>query len=117
MPGRRIQHTFENIKREITVIIRELSDPRIRNNFFDIVKTDISNDMSLCRVYVSSIGGISKAGIAVKGLNSAVPHIKKELGSRLRLRRVPDVKFIATDSIEYSMNMIKKIEDLNVVKE
>lgn len=114
MPSHRMQHIFETIKRELPSVIRELNDPRVKNKFIDIVKTDISKDMSLCRVYISSIGGFSKTKTAENGLNSAVPYIKKELGKRLELRRIPDIKFIATDSIEYSVNMIRKINDLNI---
>lgn len=113
MPSHRAQHMCESIKRELTAITRELNDPRVRNNFSDLVKIDISKDMSMCNVYVSSIDGFLKAEETVKGLNSAVPHIKWELGKRLKLRFIPEVKFIATDSIEYGINMIKKINDLN----
>lgn len=117
MPSHRIQHIFEDIKRELPVIIRGLRDPRVQNNLIDIVKTDISKDMSICHIYVSSIGGLSKTKLAVRGLNSAVPYIKRRLSDSLDLRRIPDIRFIATDSIEYSMNMIKKIDDLNVKKD
>lgn len=113
MPSHRMQHTCESIKRELTAIIRGLNDPRVRNNFIDLVKTDISKDMSVCSVYVSSIDGLLKAEEAVNGLNSAISHIKWELGKRLKLRFIPELRFIATNSIEYGMDMLKKINDLN----
>lgn len=117
MPSHRVQHMGESIKREIPSIIRELNDPRVRNNFIDIVKTDISKDLSSCRIFVSSLNGINKAKVAVEGLNSAVPYIKRALSQRLELRTVPNVEFKATDSIEYSMNMIEKINSLNVTED
>ncbi len=112
MPTHRMQHTFENIKREIVAIVRQLNDPRVSNNFIDLIKIDISRDMSLCSVYVSSIHGIEKTNEAVSGLKCAVPYIKKELGLRLRLRFIPNLRFIATDSVEYGVNMMEKINNL-----
>ncbi len=109
-----MQHTCESIKRELTAIIRELNDPRVRNNFIDLVKTDISKDMSICSIYVSSIDGLFKAEEATDGLNSAVPHIKWELGKRLKLRFIPEIRFIPTNSIEYGMDMLRKINNLNI---
>lgn len=112
MSSHRMQHMGESIKREITAITRDLSDPRVKNSFFDVVKTDISKDLSSCRVFISSIEGLDKAKTAVEGLNCAVPYIKRELGKRLELRSIPNIEFKATDSIEYSMNMIEKIDKL-----
>ena len=49
----------EDIKRELTDIMRELKDPRIAE-FLTIVRVDLSNDLSHCKVYVSSFEGIEK---------------------------------------------------------
>ena len=117
MPSHKIQHMGESIKREISSIIRELNDPRVRDNFIDIVKTDISKDLSSCHIFISSLNGIASAKRAVAGLRSAIPYVKRELGQRLELRIVPSVEFKATDSIEYSMNMIEKINSLNAAKD
>lgn len=117
MPSHKTQHTSESIKREISSIIRELNDPRVRNNFIDVVKIDISKDLSSCHVFISSLDGIERAKEAVEGLSSAVPYIKRGLSQRLELRSVPNIVFKATDSIEYSMNMIEKINSLNLAED
>ena len=57
----------EDIKREMTAILRELKDPRI-DSMLTIVRTDLSGDMSNCKIYVSSFAGIEKAKESVKGL-------------------------------------------------
>ena len=49
----------EDIKRELTDIIRGLKDPRIAE-FLTIVRVDLSNDLSHCKIYVSSFEGIEK---------------------------------------------------------
>ena len=92
----------EDIKRELTAIFRELKDPRIAE-FLTVVRVELSNDLSHCKVYVSCFEGIDKARESVKGLTSASGFIKRELFHRLPMRKCPDLKFIADDSIAKSV--------------
>lgn len=68
----------EDIKREMTAILRELKDPRI-DKMLTIVRADLSGDMSVCKIYVSSFEGIEKTKESVKGLTSACGFIRREL--------------------------------------
>ncbi|MDD2955135.1 MAG: 30S ribosome-binding factor RbfA [Oscillospiraceae bacterium] len=101
MANFRMDRTSEDVKRELTDIMRSLKDPRI-TGLLSIIKVDLAKDLSLCRVYISSLDGFDKAKEAVKGLNSAAGYVRRELGLRLPLRRSPEIKFIADDSIEHS---------------
>ena len=49
----------------------------------------------------------------MKGLNSAVGYIRRELAHSINLRNTPEITFILDDSIEYGVNMSKKIDELN----
>lgn len=111
MAGFRINRVNEDVKRELTDIMRQLKDPRI-TSLLTIIKVDVSNDLSHCKVYISSLEGLEKAKEAVKGLTSANGYIKHEINSRLKMRRVPDFHFIADDSTEYSANISKKLYEL-----
>lgn len=97
--------------RELTAIFRELKDPRI-DPMISIVKVDLSNDLSHCKVYVSCLEGIEKAKESVKGLKSASGFIKRELFHRLKIRKSPELHFIADDSIEQSAELNKKLGEL-----
>lgn len=101
----------EDIKRELTAIFRELKDPRIAE-FITVVRVDLSNDMSHCKVYVSCFEGLDKAKESVKGLDSASGFIKRELFHRLPMRKAPDLKFIADDSIAQSAEINEKLRKL-----
>ena len=83
MPSFRLDRTSEDVKRELTDIMRTLKDPRI-NGLLSILKVDLSKDLSLCRVYVSSLDGIDAAKSAVEGLNSAAGYVRRELGRRIK---------------------------------
>lgn len=100
----------EDIKRELTAIFRELKDPRIAP-LVTIVRVDLSNDMSHCKVYISCFEGMEKAKMSVQGLTSASGYIKRELFARLRMRKCPDLKFIADNSIEHSAEINQMMKD------
>lgn len=112
MASHRMDRNSEDIKRELTAILRELKDPRVHGGLISIVRVEVTNDLSYCKVYISAMEGIEKANEAVKGLKSAAGFIRRELGSRLHLRHVPSPIFVATDSIEYSANISKMLNDL-----
>ena len=113
MAGYRIDRISEDIKREIIAIIRDLKDPRIKG-MLTIVKVDVSNDLSYAKVYVSAVEGIEVAKESVKGLKAASGYIRRCLGasSGLHLRKIPELKFIADDSIEKGMELFDKLRDV-----
>lgn len=112
MAGYRMDRTSEDIMREITAILRTVKDPRVTAGMISVVRVEVTNDMSYATVYVSAIEGIDVAKNAVKGLVSAQGYIRRELGSALHLRHVPELRFIADDSMEYSANIAKKLNEL-----
>lgn len=114
MAGHRLERTTEDIKRELTAIFRELKDPRVQQAFLSIIRVDVTNDLSYCTVYISAMEGLERANEAVKGLKSAAGFIRRELSHRLKLRYVPQLIFKATDSIEYSANISKILNDLDI---
>ncbi len=114
MASHRIERTTEDIKRELTAIFRELKDPRVAQSFLSIVRVEVTNDLSYCTVQVSAIEGLDRAKEAVKGLKSAAGFIRRELGHRLKLRHVPELIFNATDSIEYSANISRILNSLDI---
>ena len=106
MGSYRASRTEEDMKRELSDIMRSLKDPRV------IVKMELSRDMSHCKVYISAMEGFEAAKNAVKGLDSASGFIKRELNARMKLRKLPEFKFIADDSIAHSAGISRMLEDL-----
>lgn len=112
MPNYKNARHSEDIHRELTDILRGLKDPRI-DPMLSIVRVELSRDGSDCKVFVSSLQGITRARESVKGLTSAAGFIRREVGQRLRLRYIPNFSFIADDSIEYGAHIAKVLNDLN----
>ena len=113
MPSFRLNRMEEDIRRELCDIMRTLKDPRI-TGMLSIVKVDLSNDLSHCKVYVSSLDGLDAAKHAVEGLKSAAGYIRREIGMRVKRRRTPEFHFIANDSIAYSADISKKLDALDL---
>lgn len=101
----------EDFYRELTALFRELKDPRI-DKFLSIVHIDLTNDLSYCKVYVSSLNGKEAAKESIEGLRSASGWLKRELFKRLKMRKSPQLLFYADDSIEYGAHIGQKIHDI-----
>jgi len=112
MANHRTGRVSEDIKRELTALLRELKDPRV-NGMLTVLRVDVSGDLSYAKVYISAMEGIDTARESVKGLAAASGFIRRNIADRLRLRKAPELKFIADDSIEYGINIAKKLEDIN----
>ena len=112
MPSYKLGRTTEDIRREVSAILRELKDPRVSGCMLSVVRVEVTNDLSYCTVYVSAMEGMETAENAVKGLKSAAGYVRRELGNRLKLRHVPEMIFKATDSIEYIANISRILHDL-----
>lgn len=112
MAGHRMDRTTEDVRRELTAIMREVKDPRVKDRFVSIVRVEVTNDLSYCTVYVSTMEGMEDTKEAVKGLTSGAGFMRRELGARLHLRHVPQLIFKATDSIEYGAHISRVLQDL-----
>lgn len=113
MAGHKADRVSEDIKREVTAVIRELKDPRVQNCLLTVVRVEVSSDASYVKVYVSAMEGLETAKNAVKGLVSATGYIRRAVGKNLHLRKTPEMKFIADDSIAHGMGIVKILDDLD----
>lgn len=110
MPSVKLSRTSEDIKIQLSQLFYDLKDPRI-SSMLSIIKLDLSNDLSHCKVYVSAIEGYDKTLQSIEGLESASGFIRRELSRRVKMRKTPQLHFIADDSIEYSANINKILID------
>ncbi|NLA77517.1 MAG: 30S ribosome-binding factor RbfA [Clostridiales bacterium] len=112
MSSYKSDRTAEDIKREIMAVLRELKDPRVAGRLLTVARVEISSDLTYAKVYVSALEGIETAREAVKGLECASGHVRREIGTRLHLRKTPELKFVADNSIEHGMEIVRRIDDV-----
>ena len=109
MAGFKLGRVTSDIKIALSELLREVKDPRV-SKLLSIVKVDVSGDLSYATVYVSAIEGFEATVTSVKALKGASGFLRRELGARLKLRKVPELRFVADDSIEQSANISRIIE-------
>lgn len=108
---KRADRLGEFIQTEVSdIILRKIKDPRI--SLVTITGVDVSDDLSMARIYFSVMGDEKQRQKAVDGLKSATGFIKKSLGSRLELRHVPDIEFHYDRSFEYGERIDKLLGEI-----
>ena len=113
MAGFKSQRMSEDIKRIVSAKLTELKDPRLQGGEgLTLVRCEVAGDGSFARLYISSFYGIDRAREAVKGLESAAGFLRREISNVLHLKKCPELKFIADDSIEHSAYINRLLKDV-----
>lgn len=101
----------ELLKHEISdMILREIKDPRI--GFVSITDVEVSPDLRHAKVYISVLGTESERKSSLAGLRSAVGFMRREIGSRLRLKYTPDLSIVYDNSIEHGSHILELIDSV-----
>ncbi len=96
----RPERVAQMIRREIADILeRRLRDPRLAG-LVSVTDVEVTNDLSLARVYVSVLERGPAREQALSALASAAGFVRAELAPRLDLREVPEIRFVHDESIE-----------------
>jgi ribosome-binding factor A len=90
--GTRLQRIADRIRQELSeMLIREISDPRLKQIYVTDVKVD--KELAYADIFVSAIEGVSRSADVLAGLESASGFIRKNLASRVELRTFPRLRF------------------------
>ena len=105
--------TNSDVQRVLShIIMYDLKDPRIDPVRTTITKLEVTKDLKYCKVYISVLGDSDRKNDCIKGLESAKGFIRRELAAKLNLRNTPELTFTLDNSIEYGVEMAKKIDDI-----
>ena len=100
------------VLRELSNILRGgIKDPRVAP-WTSVVAVEVAPDLKTCKAYVSVLGDEKAQADTIAGLKSAEGYIRRELAHTLNMRNTPEIRFILDQSIEYGVNMSKKIADV-----
>lgn len=100
------------VQRELSNIIRAgIKDPRVAP-WTSVVAVEVAPDLKTCKAFISVLGDEKAQKDTVAGLKSAEGYIRRELARTLNMRNTPEIRFVLDQSIEYGVNMSKKIDDV-----
>lgn len=106
----RIDKINHQIQRIISQIIQEqIDNPTL--GLISVVRVDTTPDLRYCKIFVS-VFPEKNTESALSTLVDMKGFIKKLLGANLRIKYLPDIEFVADDSIKYSIDISQKIERL-----
>lgn len=114
MQAKRSDKVGDLLKKEISLIISsEIKDPRLQN--INITAVKVSDDIGIATVFYTIIGeSIQKtqSNIDSKILEKLSGMIRSNLSKKIKIRRIPKIKFRFDESIEYSENIEKLLKNL-----
>ena len=111
MSSQRPTRVGEQIREDLTELItREVHDPGI--GFITITRVDVTPDLQQARVYYTTLGDDKARRDTRRALERASPFLRRQLGRRLRLRRIPDLQFFYDESIERHDRIERILQDL-----
>jgi ribosome-binding factor A len=97
--GSRPSRIADQLRAELSdLIAREVHDPGI--GFLTITHVKVSPDLQIARVYYTTLGDDKARRESGRALERAAPFLRRQLGRRLRLKRVPQLEFFFDESIE-----------------
>ena len=105
----------DEVKKELSMILREVKDPRLANAFISITAVDVTGDLKFAKVYYSAMQGDKKEVAA--GLRSCAGFIRREVARRLNLRMTPEFTFIEDHSIEHGVHISKLLNSIEITPE
>ena len=113
MSSYRPERVGEQIHKEVTrLLMHNIKDPRVSPVLITGVK--VTRDLRLARVYFAVSDEGAERKDAERGLKSAGPYIRRELGQVMRLRYIPELRFEYDSSIAYGQNienLLRQVRD------
>ena len=112
MPNFNIKRLNEDILRELSAAVAGVKDPRVAKAFVTVTRTELTSDLSYCKVWVACMGGAERTEKACEGMKAASGYFKKCIAARVRMRKMPELIFIPDNSLEYSEHIEEIISKL-----
>jgi ribosome-binding factor A len=114
--GSRPDRVGEEIRQELAQLLsREVQDPGI--GFVTLTRVKVSPDLQLARVYYTIIGDDKARAETERALTRATPFLRRQIGARVRLRRVPEIRFEFDRSVENQDRIERILLDLQAERD
>lgn len=114
MSTNKINRINDDIQYALANLLRQIKDPRVnQGSLVSITRVETTGDLRYSKIYISVLGEINEKDFK-KGLKSASPWLRRELGSALKLRYTPELVFELDKSIERGAHISKIISELDI---
>jgi ribosome-binding factor A len=97
------------------LLAREVHDPGI--GFLTITRVAVTPDLQHARVHYTTMGDEKARRDSQRALQRAAPFLRRQIGRRLRLKRVPELEFLFDESIEQHDRIERILQDIHAEAE
>jgi len=110
--GSRPDRVADQIRGELAILlVREVHDPGI--GFVTLTRVQVSPDLQLARVFYTVLGDDKTRATSAKALERAATFLRRQIGARLRLKRVPDLKFQYDEAVAGQDRIERLLNDIH----
>jgi len=111
--GFRPHRVGDQIREELSAMLArgEVHDPKI--GFITLTRVQVSPDLQIAHVYYTSLGDAAARKDTQKALDRATPFLRRQIGSRVHLRRVPELDFRFDESIAHQDRIEQILQELH----
>jgi ribosome-binding factor A len=109
----------DQIRGELALMLaKDVHDPGI--GFVTLTRVQVSPDLQVARVFYTVLGDEKARKNSARALERAAPFLRRQIGSRLRLKRVPELRFqydeatAGADRIDQIINEIHQRDGADV---
>ena len=107
-----LKRLSEDIKREISAAVSGVKDPRVSKNFVTVTHVELTSDLSYCKVYITTLDGGETTKTAAEHLKKAEGFFKRRINERVKMRKLPQLIFVADNSMDYYEHISEVISKL-----
>ncbi|WP_386693480.1 30S ribosome-binding factor RbfA [Lonepinella sp. MS14435] len=110
---KRSDRVAQELQKEVAIILqREVKDPRI--GMVTVSDVEVSRDLAYAKIFVTFLFDHDESAIeqGMKGLEKAAPYIRSLVGKAMRLRIVPELRFVYDQSLVEGMRMSNLVTDV-----
>lgn len=111
--GYRPDRVADQIRQELSELLTrgEVHDPGI--GFITLTRVQVSPDLQMARVFYTTLGDAKARQETARALDRATPFFRRQIGGRLRLRRVPEFEFRFDESVAQQDRIEQILRDLH----
>jgi ribosome-binding factor A len=118
MPKYRRARINDEVARVIAEALREVKDPRVRDEMITITSCDVSGDLKFAKVYFS-VYGVKQENIKdiKKGLYSAAGFLRRAIAEKINLRITPELNFEYDNAMERGASISELLKKTSIPEE
>jgi ribosome-binding factor A len=108
----RSERLGEQIRAEASAVLaREVHDPGV--GFITLTRVRVTADLQLARIYYTTLGDAAARRTTERALGRVMPFVRRQLGARLKLRRVPELQFVFDQSIADQARVEELLQEIH----